>query len=90
MAYVLEVAPTNIDDFHYDTHDFKSLTIFIYFTDVTMDGGPHMFIRVTHKNRTLREIRNISIGDEVATHLYGDEIHTVLGEMGTIFAEDRI
>ena len=55
-----------------------------------MDGGPHMFIRGTHKNRTLREIRKISIGDEVATHLYGDEIHTVLGEMGTIFAEDRI
>ena len=30
----------NIHDFHYDTHDFKSLTIFIYLTDVTMDSGP--------------------------------------------------
>ena len=78
----------NIHDFHYDTHDFKSLTIFIYLTDVTMDSGPHMFIRGTHKNKTLREIRNISIRDEVATHLYGDKIHIVLGEKGTIFAED--
>ena len=78
----------NIHDFHYDTHDFKSLTIFIYLTDVTMDSGPHMFIRGTHKNKTLREIRNISICDEVATHLYGDRIHIVLGEKGTIFAED--
>ena len=47
-----------------------------------------MFIRGTHKNKTLREIRNISIRDEVAKHLYGDKIHTVLGEKGTIFAED--
>ncbi len=81
-------ADYNIHDFHYDTHDFKSLTIFIYLTDVSMDSGPHMFIRGTHKNKTLREIRNISIRDEVAKHLYSDKIHTVLGEKGTIFAED--
>ena len=53
-----------------------------------MESGPHMFIRGTHKNKTLREIRNISICDEVATHLYGDKIQIVLGEKGTIFAED--
>jgi len=78
----------DIHDFHYDTHDFKSLTIFIYLTDVTVDSGPHMFISGTHKNKSLREIRNISICDEVAKHQYGDKIHMVLGEKGTIFAED--
>ena len=81
-------ADYDIHDFHYDTHDFKSLTIFVYLTDVSMESGPHMFIRGTHKNKTLREIRNISICDEVATHLYGDKIQIVLGEKGTIFAED--
>ncbi len=47
-----------------------------------------MFIRGTHKNKTLKEIRNISICDEAAKHLYGENIQIVLGKKGTIFAED--
>ena len=82
------VAEYNIHDFHYDTHDFKSLTIFIYLTDVTMESGPHVFIRGTHKSKSLREIKSISISDDVATQLYGDKIQFVLGPKGTIFAED--
>ncbi len=78
----------NLHDFHYDIHDFKSLTIFIYLTDVSMDSGPHFFIRGTHKTKTLREIKNLWISDDVAAQSYGDKIQPVLGEKGTIFAED--
>jgi hypothetical protein len=78
----------NLHDFHYDIHDFKSLTIFIYLTDVSMDSGPHLFIRGTHKTKTLREIKNLWINDDVARQSYGDKIQAVLGKRGTIFAED--
>ena len=27
-------------DFHYDAHDFKSSTAFVYLTDVNLDSGP--------------------------------------------------
>jgi hypothetical protein len=82
------IAEYNIHDFHYDTHDFKSLNIFFYFSDVTFDSGRLVFIRETHKSKSLREIKNISISDDVATQLYGDKIQFVLGTKGTIFAED--
>ena len=78
----------NLHDFHYDIHDFKSLTIFIYLTDVNMDSGPHFFIRGTHKTKTLREIKNLWISDDDAAQSYGNKIEAVLGEKGTIFAED--
>jgi Phytanoyl-CoA dioxygenase (PhyH) len=81
-------ADYNFHDFHYDSRDFKSVTIFIYLSDVTIDSGPHMFVRGTHKNKTLREIMNISISDDFANQVYGDRIQTILGEKGTIFAED--
>jgi Phytanoyl-CoA dioxygenase (PhyH) len=81
-------ADYNFHDFHYDCRDFKSVTFFIYLSDVTMDSGPHMFVRGTHKNKTLRELMNISISDDFAKKLYGDKIQVVLGEKGTIFAED--
>ena len=48
----------NFHDFHYDTHDFKSLTIFIYLTDVDAESGPHMYIRGTHKNKSLTNLVN--------------------------------
>jgi hypothetical protein len=36
-------------DFHYDALDFKSLTVFIYLTDVDASCGPHVLIKNTHK-----------------------------------------
>ncbi len=47
------------DAFHYDTLDFKSLTIFIYLTDVGPEAGPHVVIESTHKTKTLGEICHI-------------------------------
>ena len=41
------------DAFHYDTLDFKSLTLFIYLTDVEPHSGPHVVIEGTHKEKEL-------------------------------------
>ena len=39
--------------FHYDRFDFKSLTLFIYLTDVVdHSSGPHVVIEGTHANKS--------------------------------------
>ena len=54
------------DAFHYDTLDFKSLTIFIYLTDVGPDSGPHVVIENTHKTKSFGEICHIILSDSMA------------------------
>lgn len=54
------------DAFHYDTLDFKSLTIFINLTDVGPESGPHMVIENTHKTKSFDEICHIILSDTMA------------------------
>jgi ectoine hydroxylase-related dioxygenase (phytanoyl-CoA dioxygenase family) len=75
-------------DFHYDAHDFKSLTVFIYLTDVNLDSGPHMIIPRSHKNKTLRDLAQIFFKDDVAQKLYQKNIKPILGNKGLVFLED--
>jgi ectoine hydroxylase-related dioxygenase (phytanoyl-CoA dioxygenase family) len=86
------VTPTTSEydfhDFHYDTHDFKSLTVFVYLTDVDLDSGPHVTILGSHKNKTLKDLARIYFRDDVAQKLYPDQIKTVLGTKGLVFIED--
>lgn len=74
--------------FHYDALDFKSLTIFIYLTDVDIDSAPHVIIASTHNNKSISEIVNIIISDEVAHKRYGDRMQIILGKRGTVFFEE--
>jgi hypothetical protein len=77
------------DRFHYDTHDFKSLTFFVYLTDVDdLDSGAHVVIEGTHKTKTLSEIMKITIEDRLAYLKYGERIKAILGKKGTVFAEE--
>ena len=78
----------NFYNFHYDTHDFKSLTVFVYLTDVSLDSGPHMIIPGTHKNKTLKSLAHIYLTDDVAQKLFPDKIKAVLGTKGLVFIED--
>jgi hypothetical protein len=82
-----EPAQYDAHAFHYDSHDFKSLTLFVYLTDVDMDSGPHKVIERTHK-KTLKEIRSIVLKDDVAQKIYGDRIKVILGKKGTVFIEE--
>lgn len=78
----------NFYKFHYDTHDFKSLTVFVYLTDVSLDSGPHMIIPGTHKNKTLKTLAHIYLTDDVAQKLFPDQIKAVVGTKGLVFIED--
>jgi hypothetical protein len=76
------------DAFHYDTLDFKSLTIFIYLTDVDPSCGPHVVIEGTHNTKTFRNIFHIILSDASARQKFGDRIKIILGEKGTVLFEE--
>jgi len=75
-------------DFHYDTHDFKSLTAFVYLTDVHPDSGPHVIIPGSHRKTTLRKLARISIKDDVAKKMYRNKVTMIRGKKGLVFLED--
>lgn len=77
------------DAFHYDTLDFKSLTIFIYLTDVDPSSGPHVLIENTHRTKSFGDICRIILKDEAARELFGEErIKMILGRKGTVLFEE--
>jgi hypothetical protein len=76
------------DAFHYDTLDFKSVTVFIYLTDVVPDSGPHVAIGGTHKTKTFSELCHIILSDERAEKKFGDRINMILGPKGTVLFEE--
>lgn len=77
------------DAFHYDALDFRSLTIFIYLTDVDPSCGPHVLIEKTHNNKSLSDLRKIVLSDEeVQEKFSADSIKMILGPKGTVLFEE--
>lgn len=77
------------DAFHYDTLDYKSLTIFIYLTDVDPTCGPHVLIENTHRAKSFRDICTIILKDKVAHGMFGeDRIKMIVGPKGTMLFEE--
>lgn len=76
------------DAFHYDTLDFKSLTIFIYLTDVDPTCGPHVVVENTHRTKSVSELCSIILSDEAAERKFGGRIRMILGKKGTMLFEE--
>ena len=75
--------------FHYDANDFKSLTFFVYLTDIDdLDCGAHVVIEGTHRNKTFKELSKKTIDDQWAQITYDKKIKPILGKKGTVFAEE--
>ncbi len=74
--------------FHYDMLDYRSLTVFIYLTDVDIHAGPHVVISGTHREKSLLDLFTVILDDQKAHRRYGDRIKTILGEKGTVFFEE--
>lgn len=74
--------------FHYDFLDFKSLTLFIYLTDIDSDAGAHIVVEGTHNHKSFKDLNNIYLTEEVAEKRFGDRIKVVLGKRGTAFFEE--
>src|SRR5262249_37302085 len=78
----------NFHDFHYDAHDFKSLTAFVHLTDVNRDAGPHMIIVGSNRKKRLKDLVHISLTDDVAEKSYHNKIKSIFGTKGLVFLED--
>jgi hypothetical protein len=74
--------------FHYDTLDFRSLTLFVYLTDVYLSSGPHVVIEGSHATKKLKDLCQIVLTDQVAHQKFGDRAKTIIGQKGTMFFED--
>jgi hypothetical protein len=77
----------NVQSFHRDPDDWKTLKFFTYLTDVVEGTGPHVFIVGSHRETPPILSRRYS-DDEVA-EMYGkDSLVTVYGPRGTMFLVD--
>jgi ectoine hydroxylase-related dioxygenase (phytanoyl-CoA dioxygenase family) len=80
-------------EFHWDMERIKWIRFFIYLTDVTVDSGPHCFIKGTHRTGAIPEdlLRQgyVRQKDEILLQRYGNEAYLEFtGPRGTIVAED--
>lgn len=75
--------------FHEDRDHPAFLKFFLYLSDVDEDHGPHVYVRGSHDDRrpALRADRRFS-DEEVARHYGADDLVTVCGPRGTLFAAD--
>ena len=74
--------------FHYDILDFKSLTLFVYLTDIDSKYGAHIVVEGTHNNKSFKELNNRILDEDVAQEQFGDRIKVILGKKGTAFFEE--
>lgn len=48
--------PKHAQLFHTDTDDFRFCKLFVYLTDVDLTGGPHVYVRGSHRADHLQEV----------------------------------
>jgi hypothetical protein len=77
-----------IHTFHYDFIDFKSLTLFVYLTDIDSDAGAHFVVEGTHNKKSFKDLNNIYLDEDVAQKRFGERIKAILGKKGTAFFEE--
>jgi hypothetical protein len=79
--------------FHFDMDRFKWLKFFIFLTDVTLENGPHVFIKHSHQTgkipkQILKEGYSRIPDEEVFKHYPMEDVLTFTIPAGTIVAED--
>lgn len=74
--------------FHYDIIDFKSLTLFVYLTDIDSDASAHVIIEGTHEYKTWENLTHMILDDDVAQKKFGQRIKVISGKKGTAFFEE--
>ncbi len=79
--------------YHFDMDRFKWLKVFIFLTDVTIENGPHVFIRKSHSTnaipKSLLKAGYTRLDDSaVEEHFPQDDIKTFTVPAGTIHIED--
>jgi hypothetical protein len=81
---------TYAQQFHFDLDGYRFLKFFFYLTDVDEESGPHVYVRGSHRGKSLRErfpMRRFS-DDEVIANWGEERITHVKGPKGSGFAAD--
>ncbi len=73
--------------FHRDSDDWRFLKVFVYLTDVGEQGGPHVYVKGSHRERAPMRLRPYS-DDEVEQAFGREQVVSVTGQSGTGFAAD--
>jgi hypothetical protein len=77
--------------FHYDIDGYRAVAFFFYLTDVGLSNGPHLYIRGSNSQKSLRHLLSLykSREDAEIEKYYGPERQVILcGPAGFGFAED--
>ena len=75
--------------YHWDGDSVKFINVFVYLTEVTLQNGPHCFVRGSHLTKPLNLLRDGRFSDQEIENFYGkDNIDEILGKRGTIIAAD--
>lgn len=77
--------------FHFDLDDWRMLKFFFYLNDVDGNGGPHVFVRGSHRKRRVKHQLTLLVGhsSEDVLGYYGKSAAIELtGPAGTGFVED--
>jgi hypothetical protein len=84
----IELLQYDGDAFHHDMLDFKSLTLFIYLTDVDPSSGPHVVIEGTHAVKSFADLCRVVLSDATAHQKFRDRHKMILGPKGTMLFEE--
>ena len=79
------------DCFHFDLDDWRAVKFFFYLTNVGPENGPHMYVRKSHRNRSVLDQLSLfkSRSDRHVIAKYGrDNLVVIQGSAGTGFVED--
>jgi len=81
-------AKTCQKEFHYDVGDYKTVTLFIYLSDVDCLSSPHVVIQKTHKLKCYQRIFTRFLSSKKANDKFKDDIIPLCAEAGTIIFEN--
>lgn len=73
--------------FHRDSDDWRFMKVFVYLTDVDEGGGPHVYVKGTHRTRAPLRLRPYSDA-EVKTAYGESQVVATIGPAGFAFAAD--
>ncbi|MBW6398025.1 phytanoyl-CoA dioxygenase family protein [Roseomonas sp. HJA6] len=81
------VGREDVQTWHRDCDDWRTIKVFTYLTDVCPTSGPHAYVRGSHRTRAT--LRNARFTEDGLTDRFGqDSILSVMGPSGTSFVGD--
>ena len=92
----------NVSVFHRDQNGFRSVSMYVFLTEVDSDSGPHQYVRSSADYETCREVLNEGMNKFVGVdqffslpwasnmveEVFGQRVTTVEGAPGTMFITD--